>query len=924
MNEYCISGNIFRVLILASLFFYANVSAQAWSKEYLAKAKQKLSAESGLQGSSIPNDPLLFPNNIIPYHQYHLNIQANGFSIDYPATWQYARGHALLGMLDTSIYALHPDLTGNYRNHLSNPLIFTEEPSAGQEGVFEDHGSWVLGVLAPTNNNNEGLTGVCQNCSVVADFFGASALRSISTGVQAINMSFGGSTDTGNCTSFPDLCSQFENEMVERDIVLVAISQNRHTWINIPLYGDTFPGNHPNVIQVGGLDQSLQFWNDCDENFVGTGACGSLATKYQELVAPSKNILTAITYTVNGNGNCGEVNNPPHSAYDICSGNSFSAPQVTGLIGIIRSVYPQLSAPNVRLLLQKTAQSPHAERHDEWGYGLINPLAAVTDVLGTAAGVQLTNRSIPFFVVRSNLTSDTAFSSSPQFIAAALSEDFRGFVLGYQPLNVGLALNSYKIPSSDLLPYAAFHILGTHNNPLSPGKELVKLYRLSRLESTGADLALDHAYVTAPYIEQFKTEGYVVDVIEGYIFPPCDAADNSCQPPAHSECIFARNTATAKSDWAIMLESQLADNAFQGHTVKLNNATDDICLGYAYQPIDSDTDGLIDGYEVFLGTNINLADSDSDGRSDGEEMLVPIEAMFSDPLSNANSFAMNPGLTGTWAYSEATSQGLLFDVMEPVAGEDGNMFGAWFTYDLLPGTNNAAFGSSENRWFTVFGNYAGDKADLDIYLQEGGRFDKAKAITDTIVGKMVVRFTSCTDGVVSYLFDQTSISGSFPITRLSPDQFCQNGSSALSKATSKPLNNILPKGGLTGAWANPQAPESGQGILFDVMEESGKVFAAWFTYSLDGNSPSVDFGSADHRWFIAYGDWSGDGSEMTIALTEGGVFDKPTVVVDKEVGSLQVNFDSCTSGSVEYQFPDLGISGSFPIQRLSPNVFCLE
>ncbi|VAW42354.1 hypothetical protein MNBD_GAMMA01-1118 [hydrothermal vent metagenome] len=910
------------VFSISSLGYYTIANAQMWNNEHLLKSKPI--AETKLRSSSIPNDPLLFPNDILPYHQYHLNIHANGFSIDYPATWQYARGHALLGILDIDIYALHPDITGNYRNHLSDPDMLTENPF-DIDGVLYDHGSWIIGVLAPSNNNNEGLTGVCQNCSVVARPMSSGSINPyldiISTGVQAINMSFGGPPSGQNCTSDPDLCSLYENEMVERDILLVSISQNRHSWINIPLYGDTFPGSHPNIIQVGGLDQSLQFWNDC-EGYTGASTCGSLASQYQELVAPAKNILTAITYTENGTGACGEVNNPPGLDYDICSGNSFAAPQVTGLIGIIRSIYPQLSAPDIRLLLQKTAQSPHAERHDEWGYGLINPLAVVTEVLGMVAGVQQTNRSIPFFIARSSVTSDTAFSSSPQFIAAALSSYFRGFNFGYQPLNVGLALDDYRIPSSDLLPYAAFYILGTHNNPLHPGKELIQLYRLSKIVTAEGKTTIDHAYVTAPYIEQFQTAGYAIDVIEGYIFPACDTSDNSCKQPAHSECLIARNTNKAESDWAIMLQSQATHEVFENHTVKLNDATDDLCLGYAYQSIDSDGDNLIDGYETFLGTDINQVDSDNDGRSDGDEMLVPVEAMLSDPLDNVNIFAVNAGLTGAWYYPATSGQGLLLDVMQPIEDDDGRIFVAWFTYDLTSKDNDAEFGSVNHRWFTAQGTYTNNEADLTILLTENGRFDNSQAVATRAVGKMKIRFTSCTSGVASYLFDQSQLSGSFPITRITPDEFCEEQTAATAKSVAKSANNISSKAGLSGAWYNPQT--TGQGLLFDVMEDRQQIFVAWFTYDLTSKDNDAEFGSVNHRWFTAMGDWSEHGSEMNVVLTDGGIFDMASPVANTITGSMQVTFDSCTRGSVSYQFPDSNISGSFPIERITPNVFCQD
>jgi hypothetical protein len=42
-------------------------------------------------------------------------------------------------------------------------------------------------------------------------------------------------------------------------------------------------------------------------------------------------------------------------------------------------------------------------------------------------------------------------------------------------------------------------------------------------------------------------------------------------------------------------------------------------LGYAYPNVDSDGDGLIDGFEYLLGTDPNQVDSDRDGVHDGVE-----------------------------------------------------------------------------------------------------------------------------------------------------------------------------------------------------------------------------------------------------------------------------------------------------------------
>jgi len=897
-----------RILFLISALLF-QITAHAQNQ----KSEKYLS-------SSTPNDPLLFASDTSPFYQYHLKISNGDFSIDYPATWEFARGHALIGLIDGQAYSQHPDITGNIRLHLTKSTLFTDNPNS-VNGIFIDHASWVIGVLAPVANNNEGLAGVCQNCSVAIQSLTTfddltTYLLLVQNGVQAINMSFGASEELFNCTTNPDICTLFENFMVERDIVMVAISQNRYGvngpfGVASPLVENTFPGSHPNIIQVGGLTESLEFWNDCD-GFEGPSTCGSLATPNQELVAPAKNIVTAVTHTVNGLGSCGFVNNPPLLDYDICSGTSFAAPQVTGLVGILRSIYPQLSAANIRLMLQKTAQSPHAERHEEWGYGLINPLKTVTEILGRVAGIQQLNRSIPVFAVRSETDSDSVYSSSPQVIAAALAGDLRGLSKEYEVLEIGQALNEYNIPASTKRPYAAFYILGTHNNPLQTGKELIELYRLSRLEITDNQATLDHAYVTKPYIEQFELAGYNIDAIEGYIFPPCDIKDSNCQSPMHTECLYARNTIAAAPDWAIMLSSQLQDAIYQNHTLKLNGS-EDICLGYAYTSTDSDADGLIDGYEEFLGTDINDSDTDDDGRSDGQELLNPVDGFFSDPVDNAVTFQINPGLTGAWYYPETSGQGLLLDVMLNNADQSGDMFVAWFTHDLSNVANDAEFGDLNNRWFTALGEYNQDKADLVLYLTDGGKSDATDTVSNTAVGTLKIRFSTCTQGVLSYSFDNTQIRGSFPITRITADQNCASSLSSIDPSSAS-------ISGLSGAWFNPTT--SGQGILFDINEQ--QLFAAWFTFSTKDETTDVDFGSSSHRWFTALGAISDNVYDTPIYLSEGGVFDTGSTMETTEVGHLKISFDSCTTGTVQYEFFNTGIVGNFSIARITPNIYCQE
>jgi hypothetical protein len=128
--------------------------------------------------------------------------------------------------------------------------------------------------------------------------------------------------------------------------------------------------------------------------------------------------------------------------------------------------------------------------------------------------------------------------------------------------------------------------------------------------------------------------------------------------------------------------------------------------------------------------------------------------------------------------------------------------------------------------------------------------------------------------------------------------------------------------GLSGTWYNPAT--SGQGMQFAISPDDsnpgdGSLFGAWYTYDITS-------GSADsQRWYSIQSSITGDeqSSSVTIFQNTGGNFDAPPVTSAVAVGTGTLSFDSCVSGSFSYTFDD-GRSGTIPLQRLLPNVECVE
>jgi len=125
--------------------------------------------------------------------------------------------------------------------------------------------------------------------------------------------------------------------------------------------------------------------------------------------------------------------------------------------------------------------------------------------------------------------------------------------------------------------------------------------------------------------------------------------------------------------------------------------------------------------------------------------------------------------------------------------------------------------------------------------------------------------------------------------------------------------------GLNDAWFNPAT--SGQGLFITVFPELGFVSLAWFTY--DTELPPMDatanLGDPGHRWFTALGSIDGDGSEMEITITSGGLFDTPPGddLTRRDDGTLTLKFNNCNEGTASYNIPSINAQGEVPIERVA-------
>ncbi|MBS3793893.1 MAG: S8 family serine peptidase [Candidatus Thorarchaeota archaeon] len=267
-----------------------------------------------------------------------------------------------VAILDTGIDYTHPDLDDVY----SGGYDYVDDDSDPKDG--NGHGTHCAGIVA-AEDNGEGVIGVAPMTSLYAvrvlDDQGSGYTSdiiagidwAINNGMNVISMSLGGG-------SYDDAFDDAINRAYSADIVVCAASGNDGEGTV------SYPAAYTNAIAVGAIDSNHElasFSNYGDE---------------QEVVAPGVDIYSTMpTYGVTlTSWWYGYSNN-----YDQMSGTSMACPMVAGVVSLIRDANPDLTAPEVRDILQTTAVDLGSSGWDQYfGYGEVDAEAAVDEAGGTS------------------------------------------------------------------------------------------------------------------------------------------------------------------------------------------------------------------------------------------------------------------------------------------------------------------------------------------------------------------------------------------------------------------------------------------------------------------------------------------------------------------------------------------------------------
>ena len=356
-------------------------SARRQATSTLAKA----ASASKTQAAVTPNDTL-YPQ------QWNLH-DAKGISA--PEAWATTQGSGVtVAVIDSGIVK-HPDLDAN----VLPGYDFITEPSIARDGNGRDadptdqgnweeagvcaadseasesnwHGTHVAGSIAAIMNNKRGIAGVAPNAKILplralgmcggydSDIADAMVWAAGGTveGVpanthpaQIINLSLGGE---GTC---PATYSKAIAEVNKRGAILVVAAGNDNQ--------DTSkiaPANCGGSIVVGSTNQKGQ-----RSDFSNYG-------KIVDVSAPGDGIMSTVDLGTTVSTGAG------YTEYD---GTSMAAPQVAGIIALMKSVDPSLTADRAKQVLKQSAK-PLTCNVNACGAGIANAASALEVLQGKNA-----------------------------------------------------------------------------------------------------------------------------------------------------------------------------------------------------------------------------------------------------------------------------------------------------------------------------------------------------------------------------------------------------------------------------------------------------------------------------------------------------------------------------------------------------------
>ncbi|GAA4000521.1 type VII secretion-associated serine protease mycosin [Allokutzneria multivorans] len=326
-----------------------------------------------------------------PWGQMHLNFEQ---------AWRFGRGDGqLVAVIDTGVNR-HPRLAGR--------LSGGGDYVAGKDGTddCDGHGTMVAGIIAADGPEGDqpksAFKGVAPGARILAirqssKAFGKkdsgstragthstlakAIVRAADAGAGVINISSVVCMPAGS--NWPDVQAAARYAR-EKNSVVVAAAGN----VTTAEGSNCGRPNRPDSVQT----VPTPAWLDADVLTVGAISEGggpatfTMGGPWVDVAAPGTNNTSLDP----GTGASGLANRyvEGNQLHDI-QGTSFAAPYVSGVVALVRARYPHLDATQVMERIKKTARQPQGRTGRDFhiGYGMVDPVAALTAVLPEEQGI---------------------------------------------------------------------------------------------------------------------------------------------------------------------------------------------------------------------------------------------------------------------------------------------------------------------------------------------------------------------------------------------------------------------------------------------------------------------------------------------------------------------------------------------------------
>ncbi|MEZ0070131.1 membrane-anchored mycosin MYCP [Streptacidiphilus sp. MAP12-20] len=267
-----------------------------------------------------------------------------------------------VAVIDSGVSDANSQLAGSVRAG-QDFLPKTNPPDGGSTTDLVGHGTMVAGIIAarPDPERRTGFQGLAPGARILAirqnDGQGHADEKSLAAavdyavghGAQVINISQDLTDQNGapyQAVTASSPLAVAVRKALAKNVVVVAAAGNEN--LALP----TYPAALPGVLGVGASDRN-------DERADGFSETG----KSVGVAAPGVDIVS----TVPKGGQC------------VDSGTSFAAPYAAGVAALLREKYPTWTPAQIVARIEQTALRTDAGWNPYIGWGVVDPVAAVTD-----------------------------------------------------------------------------------------------------------------------------------------------------------------------------------------------------------------------------------------------------------------------------------------------------------------------------------------------------------------------------------------------------------------------------------------------------------------------------------------------------------------------------------------------------------------